>query len=191
MHLQTGAGGLGLELANGRPLACLHRSTFLPSAGGGDRARDADELTSREAELDKIGKALLAFPSAMAAWERLKHQLNDTWVHSEVHDKAAARKQWYLKGNKTGRLLARLIRSEFASRMVLTIRDQEGCEVHTQQAINEAFDEHLHTVYLQSPSMGDINALSEYLEVLPLATISCAASRQLGTPIDRQELLEA
>ncbi|KAJ1206795.1 hypothetical protein NDU88_002193 [Pleurodeles waltl] len=95
-----------------------------------------------------------------------------------------------MEGDRVGHLLARLIKTETLAQPILAAKDQEGCVVLTQQAINDIFATHLRGVYT-APSGVDEHFLPAYVAALPLLRLSLKEREDIGASLTRLELLGA
>ncbi|KAJ1187131.1 hypothetical protein NDU88_003910 [Pleurodeles waltl] len=149
------------------------------------------ELTERERELEKLRSGPPEAPELRVKWEQLKSTLNKCWLQLHKHNKKAARKRWYLEGDKAGRMLAHLIKAEKVLGPMLIIRDQGGREVYTQQEINRVFLDHLRRVYTQPHTDIEEVDRQKYLHSLPIKALSEMNCENIGALIGKPEVLAA
>ncbi|KAJ1185148.1 hypothetical protein NDU88_001943 [Pleurodeles waltl] len=93
------------------------------------------DLRQGEVALATLDRALSDISGSLGEWERQRHRLCELWDQLDKHVGATSHHGLYMEGDKTGRLLARLIRSETLIQSVLVLKDHESGIATTWQVI--------------------------------------------------------
>ncbi|KAJ1178596.1 hypothetical protein NDU88_003841 [Pleurodeles waltl] len=91
------------------------------------------------------------------------------------------------KFDRSGRLLAWLVRGEQQRGPIRAIRLDSGAAVNTQAEINDTFKQYYSTLYAVKPPPPTAQ-LTDFFHTLPLAQLSIAQQRELEKPIDVEEI---
>lgn len=92
-------------------------------------------------------------------------------------------------GDKSGRLLAWILRKEQAPPLITSVRNQSGELVYTRAGMLEQFQQHLEKVYMADPSVR-AESYTLFLKGLQLRKLSEEAWLELKAQITEEEIVE-
>ncbi|KAJ1113088.1 hypothetical protein NDU88_001345 [Pleurodeles waltl] len=149
------------------------------------------ELTLQESKLADFEISLLTGSMEKLELNTQRQKVGELWDRLDKHNPSVGWGQWNQKGNKSGCLLTRIIRTEHQPQPILEMQVEQGKLVHTQQAINKIFAAHLQRVYTDDQGVGADQGLHNYMQMVPLLRLTPEARAPLGALIHRSKLLEA
>ncbi|KAJ1100489.1 hypothetical protein NDU88_005574 [Pleurodeles waltl] len=141
------------------------------------------ELALQEIKLTSLQKALLIGNIGKAEWNAQCLKVGEIWYRLDKHNRSVGRSRWYREGDKSERLLARLIKTDQQPQPILELHNGYGTLVHTQQAINKIFASHLQKFYTDDQGETWEQVIHTYLQTIQLPRLAPEARAPLETLI--------
>ncbi|KAJ1137930.1 hypothetical protein NDU88_004324 [Pleurodeles waltl] len=185
-YFQENWGTSGSRATEWDAMKSILQGVCIKTSHGGRQQLEKD-IHTLENTSGRIEQELPTRHNRLGDWTETRKQLLDAWIRLEKYLYMAHRQHLHSGGDKTGAMLARLVRRETLHTPIFSITDTRGQTVYSQEAIHDIFHFHLCTCYAPPPTI-HVSDIDAYLTRLTLPVLSSEPRKTLDHPRTKEQL---